>query len=114
MFTLIERELIEKTLVLVGYPPMPQADGVMSPGGSLSNMYGMVLARYKLLPGVKRMGVGGFPPLACFSSENGHYSIMKGAHWLGIGTDHVHKVQNIIYIYNITMISHVKKYIHNR
>ncbi|XP_014488839.1 PREDICTED: cysteine sulfinic acid decarboxylase [Dinoponera quadriceps] len=93
VFTLIERELIEKTLALLDYPPMPQADGVMSPGGSISNMYGMVLARYKLLPGVKKTGLGGFPPLACFSSESGHYSIMKGAHWLGIGTDHVHKVK---------------------
>lgn len=93
MFTLIERELIEKTLTLVGYPPIPQADGVMSPGGSISNMYGMVLARYNLLPEVKKKGVGVFPLLACFSSESGHYSIMKGAHWLGIGTDQVHKVR---------------------
>ncbi|XP_025160505.1 LOW QUALITY PROTEIN: cysteine sulfinic acid decarboxylase-like [Harpegnathos saltator] len=93
VFTLIERELIEKTLALVGYPRIPQADGVMSPGGSISNMYGMVLARYKLLPEVKRKGLSGYPPLACFTSESSHYSIMKGAHWLGIGTDYVHKIK---------------------
>lgn len=92
MFTLIERELINQTLELVGYPKMPQGDGIMSPGGSLSNMYGMVLARHELLPKVKRMGLSGCLPLACFTSEDSHYSIMKGAHWLGIGIDNVYQV----------------------
>lgn len=92
VFTLIEQEVIEKSLALVGYPPSPHADGVMTPGGSLSNMYGMVLARHRMLPLVKRKGVSGLPPLVCFVSEDSHYSIVKGAHWLGLGTDNVYKV----------------------
>lgn len=90
--TIIEREVISKCLSLIGYPELPLADGIMSPGGSISNMYGMVLARYTRFPESKRKGLSSIPPLACFVSEGGHYSIMKGAHWLGIGTDNVYKV----------------------
>jgi hypothetical protein len=94
VFTLIEQEVIKKSLELVGYPSPPQADGIMNPGGSLSNMYGMMLARYRALPAlVKTKGTSGMPPLICFSSEDSHYSIVKGAHWLGLGTDNVYKVQ---------------------
>lgn len=59
----------------------------------MSNMYGMVLARYKLMPQIKTKGLSGQPRLACFSSECGHYSIMKGAHWLGLGTESVFDVR---------------------
>ncbi|XP_076395032.1 cysteine sulfinic acid decarboxylase [Megachile rotundata] len=93
VFTLMEREVIERFLQLVGYPPMPEGDGILCPGGSLSNMYGMVMARYKKIPEVKSKGMSGFPPLVSFTSEGGHYSISKGAHWLGMGTDQVYKVK---------------------
>jgi glutamate/tyrosine decarboxylase-like PLP-dependent enzyme len=92
VFSLLEREVLERCLALVGYPPMPEADGVISPGGSLSNMYGIVLARYRRFPQVKSRGLGGLPALGLFTSEDGHYSITKGAHWLGIGTDNIFKV----------------------
>lgn len=77
----------------------------------MSNMYGMVLARYVANPKVKETGVFGSKPLVVFTSEevcnkmaifvsvkhlklkaNGmqaHYSCKKGAHWLGIGTDNI-------------------------
>ncbi|KAG7200793.1 hypothetical protein KM043_003166 [Ampulex compressa] len=93
VFTLMEREVIERSLRLVGYPPMPHGDGILCPGGSISNMYGMVLARYRKFPEVKTCGLKGLPPLACFTSEAGHYSITKGAHWLGLGTDSIFKVE---------------------
>lgn len=93
VFTLMERQVIEKTLELIGYPSMPDGDGILCPGGSISNMYGMVLARYKMIPNVKKKGLAGLPPLVCFTSEAGHYSISKGAHWLGLGTDHVYKIK---------------------
>lgn len=93
VFTLIEQEVIQRSLELVGYPPMPHADGIMNPGGSMSNMYGMVMARYGLKPAIKRSGITGLPPLVCFTSEDSHYSIVKGAAWLGLGTDNVYKVK---------------------
>ncbi|XP_076759189.1 cysteine sulfinic acid decarboxylase [Xylocopa sonorina] len=93
VFTLMERQVIEKSLELVGYPPMPDGDGILCPGGSISNMYGMVMARHKMIPDVKSKGLVGLPALVCFTSEAGHYSITKGAHWLGLGTDNVYKVK---------------------
>lgn len=62
-------------------------DGIFAPGGSISNMYGMSLARYKLCPDVKTKGIFGMKPLVLFTSEESHYSFKKDAHWLGIGTD---------------------------
>ena len=93
VFTLLERQVIEQSLRLIGYPAMPEGDGIFCPGGSISNMYGMVMARYKMVPEVKTKGMVGLPPLVCFTSEGGHYSITKGAHWLGLGTDNVYKVK---------------------
>ncbi|XP_053977347.1 glutamate decarboxylase 2 [Hylaeus volcanicus] len=93
VFSLMERQMIEKSLELVGYPRMPEGDGILSPGGSISNMYGMVLARYKKIPDIKTKGLVGQPRLIAFTSEGGHYSITKGAHWLGLGTDSIYKVK---------------------
>ncbi|XP_018052589.1 PREDICTED: cysteine sulfinic acid decarboxylase-like [Atta colombica] len=94
VFTLMEREVIQKSLELVGYPLMPEADGIMCPGGSISNMYGMLLARHKIFPCIKKSGIFSLKsPLVCFTSEDSHYSILKSANWLGLGIDHVYKVK---------------------
>ncbi|EDV97375.1 cysteine sulfinic acid decarboxylase [Drosophila grimshawi] len=84
VFSLIETELISTVCRLAGYS---QGDGIMSPGGSTANMYGLVLARYKRLPHVKSTGMFGLRPLVIFTSEDAHYSLKKAAHWLGIGAD---------------------------
>lgn len=47
----------------------------------------MILARYKALPNVKTHGLFNMPQLVIFTSEESHYSIKKGANWLGIGTN---------------------------
>ncbi|XP_015110026.1 cysteine sulfinic acid decarboxylase [Diachasma alloeum] len=93
VFMLLEREVLDKALSLVNYSAFPNADGILCPGGSISNMYGMILARYKRMPQVKTKGLSGLPPLALFSSELGHYSVHKGAHWLGFGTESVYNVK---------------------
>jgi hypothetical protein len=36
----------------------------------MSNMYGMVLARYRAVPDSKTKGLTGLPPLAVFASED--------------------------------------------
>jgi hypothetical protein len=43
---------------------------IVSLGGSVSNMYGMVLARYKAIPDSKTKGLSGLPPLVVFTSED--------------------------------------------
>jgi glutamate/tyrosine decarboxylase-like PLP-dependent enzyme len=69
-------------------------DGIMAPGGSIANMYGMVLARHKMFPETKKEGVACIgKPLVAFTSEESHYSIVKSANWLGLGMDNVVKVK---------------------
>lgn len=66
VFTLIEDALIKKCLALFGFQ---DGDGILSPGGSISNMYAMVAARFRALPDVKRTGLANQPTLVAFTSE---------------------------------------------
>ncbi|XP_059051634.1 cysteine sulfinic acid decarboxylase [Achroia grisella] len=84
VFTLIELKMLVHILHLVG---IPDGDGIFSPGGSLSMLYGIVAARYKAFPEVKTKGMRALPELVMFTSEDSHYSIKKAAHWLGFGTE---------------------------
>ncbi|XP_049530222.1 cysteine sulfinic acid decarboxylase [Anopheles darlingi] len=90
--TLIENAVIEKCLELFGFPAT--GDGILCPGGSMSNMYAIVAARFRAVPDVKRTGVTNLPtPLVVFTSEDAHYSITKAVHWLGIGMNNLIQVK---------------------
>lgn len=39
-------------------------------GGAISNMYAMLLARYKMFPEVKEKGMSSVPKLVAFTSEH--------------------------------------------
>lgn len=54
----------------------------------------MVLARYRAVPAIKSTGCFGQKPLVAFTSEESHYSIKKGVHWLGIGTENLITVKS--------------------
>lgn len=86
VFILVEDYVISQLTNIFGYS---NGDGIFAPGGSMSNMYAMVMARYKKYPDVKRTGVFGLKPLVAFSSDQGHYSVSKSASWLGLGMDNV-------------------------
>ncbi|KAF4023195.1 hypothetical protein G4228_015132 [Cervus hanglu yarkandensis] len=58
-------------------------------GGAISNMYAMLIARFKMFPEVKEKGMAAVPRLIAFTSEHSHFSLKKGAAALGIGTDSV-------------------------
>lgn len=90
VFVLMEEEVLKKLRALVGWS---SGDGVFCPGGSISNMYAMNLARYQRYPECKQRGLRALPPLAIFTSEECHYSINKGAAFLGLGTDSVRVVK---------------------
>ena len=59
----------------------------------MSNFYGMMLARHHLFPELKSKGMFGHKPLVAFTSEESHYSIVKGANMLGLGVNNVVKVK---------------------
>uniref|UniRef100_A0A8C4S417 Glutamate decarboxylase 2 n=1 Tax=Erpetoichthys calabaricus TaxID=27687 RepID=A0A8C4S417_ERPCA len=88
VFVLLEHVTLKKMREIIGWPD-GKGDGIFSPGGSISNMYAMLVARYKMFPEVKEKGMSAVPRLIAFTSEHSHFSIKKGAAALGIGTDSV-------------------------
>lgn len=93
VFIVVERAILSYIMSKFGWQE-GEGDGIMCPGGSIANMYGMVLARHRRFPEAKSGGVAAIgKPLVAFTSEESHYSIAKGANWLGLGLDNVVKVK---------------------
>uniref|UniRef100_A0A8C6W2E3 Glutamate decarboxylase-like 1 n=3 Tax=Nannospalax galili TaxID=1026970 RepID=A0A8C6W2E3_NANGA len=86
VFLLVEEAVLKKMIECIGWK---EGDGIFNPGGSVSNMYAMNLARYKYCPDIKEKGLCGLPRLILFTSEECHYSMKKAASFLGIGTQNV-------------------------
>ncbi|KAF5919054.1 glutamate decarboxylase 1-like [Diceros bicornis minor] len=92
VFTVMETILLKKMYEIIGWGET-EGDGIFSPGGSISNLYGILIARYKQYPEIKRKGMTELPCIVLFVSEQGHYSVKKAAAILGIGTDNVIEVK---------------------
>ncbi|XP_035555081.2 glutamate decarboxylase 1-like [Canis lupus dingo] len=92
VFTVMETILLKKMYEIIGWGET-EADGIFAPGGSISNLYGILVARYKHYPEIKRQGMTALPCIVLFVSEQGHYSVKKAAAILGIGTDNVIEVK---------------------
>ncbi|ETE66655.1 Glutamate decarboxylase 2, partial [Ophiophagus hannah] len=107
VFVLLEYVTLRKMREIIGWPG-GAGDGIFSPvcmrkcefkksnslllwspGGAISNMYAMLIARFKMFPEVKEKGMAAIPRLVAFTSEHSHFSVKKGAAALGIGTDSV-------------------------
>jgi len=69
------------------------SEGIFAPGGSISNLYGLLVARHYYNPDVKKKGLYGAKRLAIFTSELSHYSIKKSAIVLGLGLDNIYLVE---------------------
>ena len=76
-FIVVEHHLLGYIRKLFGWR-VEEGDGIFNPGGSMSNFYGLMLARHHLFPDIKRKGLSGHPPLVAFTSEESHYSILSG------------------------------------
>ncbi|MEV0598834.1 pyridoxal-dependent decarboxylase [Streptomyces sp. NPDC050315] len=88
----IERWLIRVLIGLAGFGD--RADGVLTPGGSLSNLLGVLLARdaAALRRGVnaREDGVAALPGPVVFCSELAHFSVHRACAALGLGESAVH------------------------
>ncbi|KAL8165430.1 UNVERIFIED_CONTAM: Acidic amino acid decarboxylase gadl1 [Gekko kuhli] len=99
VFLLVEEAVLKKMIEFIGWE---EGDGIFNPGGSVSNMYAMNLARYKYCPDIKEKGLSGMPRLVVFTSEEEniefstecHYSVKKAASFLGIGTQNVYFIKS--------------------
>ncbi len=90
MMTLIEKECIAKLSKTVF---KTSGDGVFTPGGSISNMMGLLLARNKKLKIGKKEGLTNAPKFSIFLSDQAHYSFQKAAIFMGFGNDSIVKIE---------------------
>ncbi|XP_072366229.1 glutamate decarboxylase 1 [Scyliorhinus torazame] len=88
VFIIMEELLLKKMSTMLGWSHN-ETDGIFLPGGAMSNLYSILVARYKRFPEVKTQGVASLPRMVLFTSELSHYSILKAAGVLGFGTDNV-------------------------
>ncbi|CRL04754.1 CLUMA_CG017814, isoform A [Clunio marinus] len=83
VFILMEHEVLAKMRELIGFTV---GDSILAPGGSICNLYSVLLARYHKFPGVKLKGSAILPgELVIFTSDQCHYSIKTAAAITGIG-----------------------------
>uniref|UniRef100_A0AAQ5X9M7 Glutamate decarboxylase 1b n=1 Tax=Amphiprion ocellaris TaxID=80972 RepID=A0AAQ5X9M7_AMPOC len=69
VFVLMEQLTLKKMREMIGWPG-GEGDGLFSPGGAISNMYSVMIARYKYFPEVKTKGMSAAPRLVLFTSEH--------------------------------------------
>jgi L-2,4-diaminobutyrate decarboxylase len=90
----IERWVVRALADLAGLGP--HADGVLTPGGSLSNLMGLLLARdaaaRRLGIDVRSEGLGQLPVPVVFCSEAAHFSVHRACAALGLGENAVRHV----------------------
>jgi hypothetical protein len=65
VFNLMEKEVLKKMRELIGWS---RGSGIFAPGGSLSNLYGLMAARYHRFPESKTRGCAHLPQMAIFAS----------------------------------------------
>ncbi len=90
---LLEQKLIDHMLGFAGWQG---GDGLFTPGGSMSNMAGMIIGRNEVLEGSREAGLsvaGGGDRLALYVSEESHYSVRKSAGMIGLGRDSVRFIE---------------------
>lgn len=95
VLTEIEKAVLAKTarmwLSSGSKAETPPHDGLIVPGGSIANMYSMLLARDRAEPESRTKGSSG--KLVAFCSEQAHYSYRKSAMVMGLGMDNMIKVK---------------------
>ncbi|HRU04484.1 MAG TPA: pyridoxal-dependent decarboxylase [Candidatus Brocadiia bacterium] len=70
-----------------------QGEGAFAPGGSVSNLMAMLVARNQRRPQAREQGLGP-PALVVYASDQSHYSVVKSAGVLGIGRDNVRLIES--------------------
>lgn len=68
-------------------------DSILAPGGAISNLYSIIVARHAKFPEYKTKGLKALPKqLVLFTSEHSHYSSKGAGATCGFGTDAVIEV----------------------
>jgi len=94
VYSMVEVEILQKIANKLGGDFAESHDGLFVAGGSISNLYSMHLARFFADPEVGRRGLAGGPRLVAYVSEQCHYSFLKSARLIGIGSDNLISVES--------------------
>jgi len=81
----IEDQAIRWVAEFLGFPA---AAGAFTSGGTVSNMTALAAARERAIPGSRHRGLGS-APTTLYCSQEAHYSIVRAAELLGIGSANV-------------------------
>ena len=76
VFIMMEHEVLLKMRDIIGWS---EGDSILAPGGSISNMYALIIARHKHFPGHKQtgmVGLGQTPVLYTSAHVSSYISIM--------------------------------------
>jgi len=71
----------------------PSGNGIFCPGGSISNLLALNVARFWKFPQVKEEGMHSIPKIAFFVSELAHYSMKKSFQIMGVGTKGLYEIK---------------------
>jgi len=89
VFILMEHIVLKKMREIIGFN---NGDSILAPGGAISNLYAIIVARHTMFPNYKTEGLKSFPQFVLFTSEHSHYSIMGAATTCGFGQKNVIEV----------------------
>ncbi len=89
VFSVMEWKILE---LLSGHIGWQTFDGLFCPGGSITNLYCLLISRHHKFPEVNKVGMKNLPDFVVFTSELGHYSYNKSANVIGIGDDNIIKI----------------------
>lgn len=84
----IEKQVLTNICELAGYPK--NSDGTLAPGGSVSNMMALIMARDYKNESIRAKGIT--KVMTLYTSKESHYSISKNAALTGIGRNQVRLV----------------------
>ena len=79
----VEEQAVRWVSEFIGFPA---AAGAFTSGGTISNVTALAAARERALPGSRRCGMAGRAG-ALYCSREAHYSVVRAAELLGIGSD---------------------------
>lgn len=84
----VEKTLIRALCDMIGWDE--NSGGTLAPGGSMTNLMGMLMARDAASPDVRHAGMTG--GMTVYTSVESHYSTPKNAAFCGIGRDNVRHI----------------------
>lgn len=87
---LIEKEIIQALSKRAGFPDT--AGGIFAPGGSMTNLKALIMARDHKDPEIKKKGVQCV--MTAYASNQSHYSLMKNLRFAGIGEENLRMIKS--------------------